>query len=305
MSKFILNIILGSFLIFTIDFGIGKLLDYLYFKQTTGSLYKTTYSLEQCKEDALVFGSSRATHHYRPDIFEKELNMSFYNTGKNGSYIFYQTALLKSILKRTAPKLIIYDFYGSLCYEESDYDRLSLLLPYYNRHPEIRDIVNLRSEFESIKNLSRIYAYNSSPAKIALGLLSKNTEKESNGYVPLHKEFGNLAKIEFRDSCELDINKIKAFKEFIDLCKSKEIPLVVVFSPVFFENSEDFMLQKAKEICDEAKIEFYDFSKETYFAKKRDYFSDEIHLNDEGAKIFSSQLAKLIKGNELNSSRNN
>lgn len=300
MKKFIVNLIIGLILIIVLDYGVGKSFEYFYFKQTSGSLYKTTYAMDSCEEEVLVFGSSRASHHYRPDIFEKELKLSFYNTGKDGNYIFYQTALLKSVLKRYSPKLIVYDFYGSLCYEQSDYDRLSILLPYYKEHSEIRATVNMRSKFEHLKNWSGIYPYNSSIAKIALGLTPTESDSDENqGYEPLYGEFKNLPQIEFREPCETDSNKVKSFQEFLHLCKSNNVPLVVIFSPVSYDNSGDFMLEIAEQICKEEDIPFYDFSKEINFKKSIDYFSDEIHLNDQGSLIFSEKVTTIINKNIL------
>ena len=44
--------------------------------------------MELTKADLLVFGSSRANHHYVPEVFEDSLKLTFYNTGKDGSGIF-------------------------------------------------------------------------------------------------------------------------------------------------------------------------------------------------------------------------
>ena len=54
-----------------LDFSIGSILQYFYFKQKSGLLYRTTYSLDSTRADLLVLGSSTATHHYNSEIFEK------------------------------------------------------------------------------------------------------------------------------------------------------------------------------------------------------------------------------------------
>ena len=93
-----------------LDYTIGSLLNLFYFKQKSGTLYRTTYSLEKTNADFIIFGSSTANHNYYPQLFQKRFNMSCYNTGRDGISVFYQYAVLKAILKRYSPKIVIYDF---------------------------------------------------------------------------------------------------------------------------------------------------------------------------------------------------
>ena len=133
-------------LIIGVDFIIGNLLRKLYFSQISGLLHRTTYSIDKTEADILIFGSSRANHHYDSKLFEESTGQYTYNTGRDGNFIFYQTALLKSILKRYKPKQIILDFEGTFAFNQNDYDRIAALLPYYKSHKEIRDIVLLKSD---------------------------------------------------------------------------------------------------------------------------------------------------------------
>ena len=110
IKKVILNIALVLSVVFILDFTIGKTLRYYYFKESSGTHFRTTYAIEKTNADILIFGSSRANHHYVPAIFEDSLKMKFYNTGRDGNGIFFQLAVLKSILKRYTPKIIIFDY---------------------------------------------------------------------------------------------------------------------------------------------------------------------------------------------------
>ncbi|MFS4416354.1 hypothetical protein [Maribacter sp. 2307ULW6-5] len=259
-----------------------------------------THALQETKEDVLVFGSSRARNHYVPEVFEKGLNTSFFNTGKDGSYVFYQTAVLKAVLKRYRPKLIVYDFYGTLCYDQRDYDRLSVLLPYYKEHPEIRETLHLRGAYEPYKNVSRLYPFNSTVAIVAKGLLlNDSATDQEKGYTPGKGAFKNVPNLEFREPCPLDNQKVEHFKAFLSLCQAEKVPLVVVFSPVIHDNSDDFMVQTIKEICERQNTDFYDFSKPEAFPKEKKYFVDDIHLNESGSKLFSQKVVTLIKDKKL------
>ena len=299
MKKFVLHCVIGLIIVFILDFAIGKGLEYFYFKQTSGFQHRTSYSIEQTNEDILVFGSSRANHHYKTDVFEKKLNSTFYNTGRDGNFIFYQTAILRSVLKRYKPKLILYDFAGKFSYEEGDYDRLSSLLPYYKHHPEIRSIVDLRSPYEPIKNISGIYPYNSTIGNIVIG--NVNIEgmrtKAHKGYVPLFGEWQEpIALHDTIKPYEADENKITVFKEFLDLCKQNTIPVIVIVSPIFYNYESDYSIALCKKICDEKKVPFFDFTRNTDFLKSPYLFDDISHLNDDGATLFSDKVVDLVKG---------
>ena len=107
IKKFIFNVEIVIIVILILDFLIGKSLEYFYFKQKSGLQYRTTYSIDSTRAEILVFGSSRANHHYVPEVFEDSLKMSFYNTGRDGNRLLYNFAVFSSILKRDTPKIVI------------------------------------------------------------------------------------------------------------------------------------------------------------------------------------------------------
>src|SRR5665647_758185 len=135
---FLVKLFLFLIIVFFLDYTIGNILKYLYSKQESGFLYRTTYSIDSTKADILIFGASRANHHYYPQAFENRLHMSCYNTGRDGNSIFYHFAILQAILKRYSPKVAILDFSREeFKRDQESYDRLSSLLPYYYDHPEM------------------------------------------------------------------------------------------------------------------------------------------------------------------------
>lgn len=146
---FLLKLTVLFAIVFILDISIGSVLRYYYFKQESSSQYRTTYSIEKTKADILIFGSSRANHHYNPDVFDNRMNLSYYNVGRDGNFIFYHYAVLKGVLKRYSPKIVILDFiHGEFRQNQDSYDRLSSLLPYYRSHSEMRSIINLKSKYE-------------------------------------------------------------------------------------------------------------------------------------------------------------
>lgn len=298
VKKLILNIVIVLIVVFILDFGIGRTLRYFYFKETSGLHYRSTYSMDSTKAEILIFGASRANHHYVPEVFEDSLKKTFYNTGRDGNGIFYEIALLKSIVKRYTPKIIILENPGQFFKIQNEFDKLTSLLPYYRTNKEIRPDIISESSIEKIKLLSEIYPFNSQAITIAMGNLEINKKRvyDNKGYVPLENEWQNeLDSTENGYIYEKDSNKIKAFRKFIVTARDLGIQVFIVSSPVFQKFNINQGIEVGREICTAEKIPFFDFSRDTVFLNNKSYFQDIIHLNNNGAIEFSKIVAGKIK----------
>jgi hypothetical protein len=298
-KKLFINFLLVAAVVAVLDFAIGKVLRHFYFTETSGLHYRTTYSMEKTDADMLIFGSSRANHHYVPEVFVDSLGLSYYNTGRDGNGIFYQTALLKSVLSRYTPKLVILDYAGDFGKGRQVYDNLSSLLPYYESHPEIRKEVNLRGPYERVKLLSGIYPFNSQVLTISVGNLDLNkTRKPDNrGYVPLETEHP-VNKEYFRSTIQqpVDSNKIHSLREFVQVAKASGTQLVVIYSPLYQEHKRYWEIEICSAICKDAGVPFWDFSRDSLFLQRADLYYDPVHLNHKGATIFSQEVAHRLRG---------
>lgn len=284
--------------LFVLDRITGLILRNYYFKQHSGTMYRTTYSMETAKPDMMIFGSSRATHHYKPNVLNRELGMSCYNAGKDGHQILYHYAVLESVLKRYIPKVIVLDIsVRDLVKSEENYDWLSSLLPYYKTHPEIRRVVNLKSNFEKFKALSAAYPFNSDILRIVKGYSNISEEKEEEGYLPLEKELHSpLASDYHLKPDEIDGVKLHYFEKFLEACKNSGAKLYVLFSPIYIRYEEPPIgLTTAQEICRRYNIPFYDYSRDEEFLANPSLFQDRSHLNDKGATAYTERIAKEIK----------
>ena len=215
-KSFLLKLMLFFVTLGITDFVIGSLLRKYYFKQKGGFEFLTSYALEETDAEVLIFGSSRAVNLYNTLLFEEQLKMSCYNTGRYGHPIFYHYAILHANLKRHTPKLAILSFdAGNFSVNQSSYDQLSVLLPYYQDHPEIRKVIDLKGPFEKLKMVSAIYPYNSMIIPIIAGNSERSKFKFANikGYIPLTKEIkGPLKNIDYTKESVLDsVKKIIFF----------------------------------------------------------------------------------------------
>lgn len=67
-----------------LDFGLGKIFGYLTVHATGGYTKRDNLISDEVDANILIFGSSRAAHHYVPSILSDSLDMSCYNCGLDG-----------------------------------------------------------------------------------------------------------------------------------------------------------------------------------------------------------------------------
>ncbi len=309
MNQHILRLIkIVSFIVVFLitDQVIGFILREGYFHQKTWQLHVLNYAFRDCKADILISGSSRAAHHYDPRILSDRLHLSSYNAGIDGHGILLSSALIKVITKRYLPKTIILEFNPEdILYNAEDYDRLSILLPYYKEYPELLPLLRLRSPYESVKLLSAIYPFNSKIIDIIRFTSNFHVEglQDFEGYFPIKNKVMNVGMLdtmpEIIQPLIIDTNKIIALKNIISICKEKKITLLIINSPIFHTANEKrtsltAAVKPALEIIHSEGVKFYDFSFDSTFNRHPEWFSGPVHLNDDGAKIFTNLVSERI-----------
>lgn len=294
-----LKFLVTFFFLVCFDLIFGTVIKYFYFRQTSGPEFVTTFSIEKTCADLIILGSSHGSHHYHPGILGDKLKMSCQNAGRDGFDIFYQYAVLRAILYRYTPKIVILDIDTEEFLKTQDsYDKLATLLPYYKKHPEIRKIVDLKSKNEKFKMLSHIYPYNSTLSYIILGNTKYNQKRrnEINGYVPIMKLCErSLNTSHISNDYDLDAEKIRIYNALIEDCRAANIRIYILRSP-YFERFDalDKSIKLGQEIARKHNVPFYDLSNDTAFINHQELFADPSHLNNEGAEIYSAWIVKNI-----------
>ena len=293
------------FLIFlySTDILLGNMIQGLFFKQKSGSDYNLNYLLEKSRDNLIIFGSSSANHHYNSSILEDSLKVSVFNAGRDGVDILFNFAIFNSLIKRHIPKVIIFNLSPNELSTELKYDRLSGLLPYYEKYPEMKKVIYLKSDFEKIKLFSKIYPYNSTLLGIFNGI-SKVTgvKTDIKGFIPIYGNIDTLNCIEksFQEFQQIDQNRVNALIEISETCKEKGILLILIVSPVFNINSNETpSIKIIKSISESKNILFYNFINDKRFNKKTIYFKDIGHMNYYGANTFTNIVLKQINNDIL------
>jgi hypothetical protein len=301
---FFRSLLLILLVVFLGDLVLGTLLRHFYFKQRSGDNFRMIQSVEHTTADVLIFGSSRSTRHYRPDVLGDSLQMTYYNTGKDGQDILYATAVEKCILSRYSPRMIILDIRRGE-FRKGSYDRLSKLLPFYRDFPEVRPYIELRGPYEKLKLLSSVYPFNSEFFAILVTNTSFNEEKrkDDRGYLPLFKKWEKNLQQEknlLTINDPLDPVRVEAFRSFAEECHARRIPLVVVSSPYYsLPLNPDSSLIVAAETCRQYQCPFLDFSDKEDYRQHPEWFQDVQHLNNAGAFVFSMEILSAVRKEKI------
>lgn len=146
--------------------------------------------------------------------------------------------------------------------------------------------------------MSSIYPFNSSIFTIAIGNtnLNKKRKEDFNGYVPLEGKWDQPIETSSLGNYDIDSEKVKLFKLFIEDCVNSKIGLNIICSPYFLKyNPPDYSIKIGKEIAKKYNIPFFDYSTDSTFINNPKLFDDISHLNDLGARVFTNQVIDPIK----------
>lgn len=308
IQMFLKCLILFIIILTFVDFCLGRLLETVYYSQRKGQFAQTTYSIDSTTQDILIFGSSRAVRHYSPKLMEEALAMSCYNVGRDAQMIPYYVAMQEAIFKRYKPKMVILDINSwELSPGEGKYEKLSILLPYASRHPELVPYLEKSSMWERLKLLSKTYPYNSSLFILGYNtIFSGRVPADENGYAPLSGEMTDLMLEDHlrrmalsgnsEDNQAIDVQALDYYRQFLSATERYDIKTYVVISPKILREAVTYRTQKLIDIASQFRnVTFINFSSNPAYNMKYQKFSDVFHLNKTGAEEFTKDLVKLIR----------
>lgn len=296
MKKFLLKSAFFFVALIVVDRALGMVFSYMSEHAKGGYIGHHKYVIDKVNEDILIFGSSRAIHHYNPQIISDSLSMSCYNCGQDGNGIILFYGLWQMIKQHHKPKMIIYDVSTSFdLYEgESNQRYLGWLRADYDRSG-IKEIFSEIDSKEKYKMTSMLYRYNSKFMQNITDFVHPIFNIEGNGYLPLKGEMDTM-KIRKPESVKsipkYDETKLAFINKLID--DVKDVQLCFVASPLWYGmNEED--LKPIKDICNKKRIPFIDYSNNSKYVHNNHYFSDGSHLNAIGADEFTKDLLADIR----------
>lgn len=297
MKKFLINIFCFCVLLVVVDRCMGGVFDYLRENAKGGATKELYYIANESTDDVVVFGSSRANHHYVPQIIEDSLGLTCFSMGQDGNGIVLMYGRYQMLVERYNPKLIIYDvssFDFSNKYDNSRY--LDLLKEYYDKDCIKKEFAELVGWKEMCKLSSKMFQANSK----VITMLGDNVlcQDVNKGYIPLYSVVTDSTRYqyEFVDSTdwELDSVKLSLFERFVCDVKYRDIPLVTFVSPVYAQSARvDYV--EAEKICAKYDVPFYYLMEMDGIADDYTMFQDRTHMNNTGAEKYTREIISLLR----------
>ena len=300
MAKFIKKVLLFFALIAIVDIVCGFGFSYLRSHAKGGDTQKNYYISEQCCDDILILGSSRAARHYDPKVLEDSLGFSCYNCGEPGCGIITAYARYGMITNRHNPQLIIYEVSPKFDYFKSDYYSKYLgRIRQYAYKSSVKDLfVDLGDNLEGIRLISNMYKNNSF---VFQNVLDNVTEGElDRGYEPL---FGVLKPDKQKrppyNEQVMDSLKYSFIEKLIIESQHNNIKLIFMASPQYCNLSEskelDTEYDAIIELCKFHHVPFFNHTFIEGLSDNYRLFQDYKHLNQEGARVYTRLICDEIK----------
>jgi hypothetical protein len=297
----LIKLFIMTAVIISVDAVAGLGLKNIFNKQKKGKYYKVTHAIKNAKEDILIFGSSHASEHFDAPLMQKLTLNTVFNFGNQGQSLLYVYPLVKLVLAYHKPLLIIVNLdYNELQFKSEAYERLSILLPYYHINEVIDSAIALMPYNEDLKCHSFLYRYNSTLGNIMLNISGKKLIS-NQGYEPIA---GNICRVNGIEKIEnptnassFDQNKIKYLVMLISAAHKANVKLLITTTPIYNYNAnqKNIYKEKLRQILNGLDVKYLDYGTNANFKGKCQYFSDDTHLNPQGADKWTTQCSSYAK----------
>lgn len=295
---------LKTVLLVVIFFGVDRLVGAAFVKMKDVGLernpeniwLKTPFTIEKVDADVVVIGSSKASHHYVPQMLEDSLGMTVYNCGQDGCFFLYQNCIINMILDRYTPKVILWDIQpGSFVGEEhsNEYQNIRYLSPYYPANTWAESYINSESPKMRYRMMSRMFAYNSKVLNYVLPLVTHSSATK-NGYIPLATEgylYPEMSK-QAEEKGVVNSSYLDLLDKTMKRCREKCVELRMYISPEYSQKSALTVAAEEEigKVAMSNDVSFTNAHSDECFMQDSTLFKDASHLNDKGARIYTSKV---------------
>ncbi|WP_298073641.1 hypothetical protein [uncultured Bacteroides sp.] len=257
---------------------------------------KLKYLANEVDADVVLMGTSRCNFHYVSSILADSIDMSVYNGGIDASNCIYAHYFaLNLILLHHSPKMICLELMTSdYTVSDDSFNTTSFFAPYIGRSERADSIFREAGNYWPYR-LCHLYRYNAKAVSNIGGLLVNKQQNAESGYRPLPQPMFVLDRLDKAHKSEnIDTLKLQYLRRFITLCKSHHIALVFTVSPIYSEADAD-LYDVLKDVAKENGIPFFDYHTQGLFLDHPEYFRDNEHLWDKGARVYTSIFAHDLK----------
>lgn len=294
MKKLLTSLLFVFAALFAVDRIGGQIMWWVSQHTQSQSVSKLKYLANEVDADVVLLGTSRCQYHYVSSILADSIDMSVYNGGFSGSDCIYAHYIaLNLILLHHSPKMICLDLmtHDYTVFDDS-FNKTNFFAPYIGRSERADSIFREAGNYWPYR-LCHLYRYNAR-AISSICKLFINGQQGDKGYYPLSSMFVPDKLDKVHKSENVDTLKLQYLRKFITLCKSHHIALVFTVSPAYSEADAD-LYDVLKDVAKENGIPFFDYHTQGLFLDHPEYFKDNGHLWDKGARVYTSIFAHDLK----------
>lgn len=255
--------------------------------------------------DVLIMGNSRAFSHFDPHVLDSVLKMNTYNLGIGGHSFNVQYLRYQYYIKHNRkPKIIIQnvDFFTFVTMKIGH--QREQLFPFVFDPFLQKELLNFGYSWPELHlPVYRYFGYQMVVKNGLFEFLNIHHYKNQPSYKGFRPETGNwnptvLNTLENFKSVS-DSAALSLFDKFVSECKTENIKLVLVYSPVYYKAMEKFKNRKESDnlidsLAKRHSLIYFNYAKDS-ICYKTDLFHVAIHLNKTGAKIFTKSFAEDLK----------
>ena len=264
-------------------------LDFIYttvFVQSkTRNKVENVINSEPQNYDVIILGTSRANNHFVSELFEKE-DVKTFNYGMSGAHLFETSLMLKLMVERGWNiKNVIVETDLNLSNEKRDDGTFGRFMPFIHQSKTITEHFKNETDFTELYYVP-FYRYIQFDSKIGFRawyktLIDEPTNSLANkGYYPL----GFNPKANMKNNIESLVPlRNRYFEEIKQICKSNNINMIAVTTPMCSNIKGMDYFKKVKKLYPEIK-------EYEHFVEGDHYFSSCGHLNDKGARLFTTKI---------------
>ena len=235
--------------------------------------------------DVIILGTSRANNHFVPELFEKE-GLKTFNYGMSGSHLFETSLMLKLMVERNWKiKNVIVETDLNLSNEKRDDGTFGRFMPFMHQSKIITEHFKNETDFTELYYVP-FYRYIQFDEKVGFRawyktLIDEPTNSLANkGYYPL----GFNPKANMKNNIESLVPlRNRYFEEIKQICKDNHINLIAVTTPMCSNVKGMDYFKKVKALYPEIK-------EYEHVVDGDQYFSSCGHLNDKGARLYTSKI---------------
>jgi hypothetical protein len=274
-------------------------LDFIYttvFSQSeTRNKIENVIHLKPQNYDVIILGTSRANNHFVSELFEKE-GLKTFNYGMSGSHLFETSLLLKLMVERGWKiNNVIVETDLNLSNEKRDDGTFGRFMPFMHQSKTITTHFKNEADFMELYYVP-FYRYLKFDEKIGFRAWYKTLPTnlmQYQGYYPL----GKNPKANMKNNIEnLKPLRNRYFEEIKQICKANSINLIAVTTPMCTN-------VKGMEYFEKVKALYPEIKEYEHLVEGDQYFSSCGHLNDKGARLFTTKIINDLFKKPLTSNK--